>query len=1333
MTLITYDELATLVNSSQLVKGMQYRIIDYETLIDEYLVYDLSTDYYVGDVNSHPMNDTNDIVTFKEYDLGHHDYDIIVFADDESTLNENARAVQRGENMLEIYYGGNLYHIRPGEVHIDETGTYVNLEVQDPDTGETTTIRIPITITISMIWYVAPDSTAYPLYQNENGEWYYITNSGDKKTVELPSGAKGKEIGEGEGESSGVATEAQVLYNEKLYTVYKSDKGELYWINVEKDVVYLNIRFDISPVNKWWYNDNDTYPVGLYPTYKDDKGYYSIAFDVKSAKFVRIDVKYFSPQSVYDIYYDGKVYVFKDEDIKTGDGKRFVMINEDKFFLTDDSSPLWYVDENYRVYPIFSDGKDFVYVASDGVSYSVKDYIGKLSELVETPHALYDGEWYEIRTKDNSYLIDTKNSGAIYLDFNFDMCHSHRWFYIKEGGDYNIGAYCVYLVDGKYIIYPFLKKELVYKNVDVTSYYKNSEYYDLENKNVHYEFEYEDVVKDGDGTHVSISLKKGSSSDVYLTPYISETWYADENLKMYPVYWDEDEESYYYISDDGSVEYVLWELNGSGLDDAFAVLYDGNTYYVSTTTGFDEGAMWYIMVDGEKQYLDFDFGISPTHYWHFDDATHTYPVYSYDVNGELGYYYIGTDGTVVDVTENYVNDKSQRGLTKGGLNAEMMEDNAILKTLTGSASARDANDDYFDGANLRAWWLKYTLFNDKSTYSWARVPTVNMGKKVPILYENGSERYYVYTGQKYIDGAKTYHIWTFGQTDYYIVYSYDDIVNNSPVLIDVLDTSFNVVYSFKSYKVWSGALHFYFDGTYNDTTTNTWNNGLGTHFKIVNYKTAMTASTSILTIEGTTVVTFEWVEDIYTDFGKGVVFRMEDEHANVMPYDFKNIMFARIGMRGAVTALPNGNSRYIVVDGGDYPYNVFDVMSYDENQGSWSSNNGYLNGETTPGMVDDSGKATIQHRFCDVSSLYKFGFGVSVGAVGNIHEYGVLYSAFKHYFVKSFHYRYTFDCSRSVLDVWTPIDTSLYRIAYCNTCDLPHNAFSVLNSNSYFCYKAKHILPNNVFYGLCLVTNNKITGNSLWNTFFVASTKKGMKSSIQNNIVNETHITYIYSPFDSEIRNSICCGIVNNEGTGNAASMNVKIDGSHSVFAIADTFNTTMMSNVVYKNCRNVYTNEVNNSVFDNVYLVFGQTIADTNIRNVEESVISAIYGSKTKGYTRKSDITDCSYIQAVSFYDTDLRDCSNIYFGKFEGLFIVRNLEMNNGEMVLFNLINGNTSYTKAIRNVRVMSGINNLIGALPPLLIPADTMDNQTYVTIVTRNSQRIVKIYNDGDQIP
>jgi len=63
MTSITWSELKSLRDNSQLIPGMQYRIIDYDcTTVQE------------------------------DTDSAHHPFDIIVFADDEHTLNENARA-----------------------------------------------------------------------------------------------------------------------------------------------------------------------------------------------------------------------------------------------------------------------------------------------------------------------------------------------------------------------------------------------------------------------------------------------------------------------------------------------------------------------------------------------------------------------------------------------------------------------------------------------------------------------------------------------------------------------------------------------------------------------------------------------------------------------------------------------------------------------------------------------------------------------------------------------------------------------------------------------------------------------------------------------------------------------------------------------------------------------------------------------------------------------------------------------------------------------------------------------------------------------------------------
>lgn len=79
MTNVTYSELVDLRDRGQLIPGMQYRITDYETIING--SYDLSVvgvqghAHYAGVPDSHP-------------------FDIIVTADDNYHLNENARAEQ---------------------------------------------------------------------------------------------------------------------------------------------------------------------------------------------------------------------------------------------------------------------------------------------------------------------------------------------------------------------------------------------------------------------------------------------------------------------------------------------------------------------------------------------------------------------------------------------------------------------------------------------------------------------------------------------------------------------------------------------------------------------------------------------------------------------------------------------------------------------------------------------------------------------------------------------------------------------------------------------------------------------------------------------------------------------------------------------------------------------------------------------------------------------------------------------------------------------------------------------------------------------------------------
>lgn len=70
----TYANLVSLRNNSQLIPGQQYRITDYQTIIN-------------GDV-------TYNGVTKTLYRSAGHQFDIIVTADSENTLNENARAIQ---------------------------------------------------------------------------------------------------------------------------------------------------------------------------------------------------------------------------------------------------------------------------------------------------------------------------------------------------------------------------------------------------------------------------------------------------------------------------------------------------------------------------------------------------------------------------------------------------------------------------------------------------------------------------------------------------------------------------------------------------------------------------------------------------------------------------------------------------------------------------------------------------------------------------------------------------------------------------------------------------------------------------------------------------------------------------------------------------------------------------------------------------------------------------------------------------------------------------------------------------------------------------------------
>ena len=82
---ITYAELKTLRDNAKLVPGMQYRITDYSTVITGY--YDLSALGASGKMHTAVA--------------AGHDFDIIAVADDESHLNENARAaLHNGDNYF---------------------------------------------------------------------------------------------------------------------------------------------------------------------------------------------------------------------------------------------------------------------------------------------------------------------------------------------------------------------------------------------------------------------------------------------------------------------------------------------------------------------------------------------------------------------------------------------------------------------------------------------------------------------------------------------------------------------------------------------------------------------------------------------------------------------------------------------------------------------------------------------------------------------------------------------------------------------------------------------------------------------------------------------------------------------------------------------------------------------------------------------------------------------------------------------------------------------------------------------------------------------------------
>ena len=90
---ITYSELKALRDQSKLVKGTQYRITDYDCSIAE----------------------TDEVIS------AHHPFDIIVFADSENTLNENARAIQHDGDT---YFNGQNLEKWELKYNIDNIGEY---------------------------------------------------------------------------------------------------------------------------------------------------------------------------------------------------------------------------------------------------------------------------------------------------------------------------------------------------------------------------------------------------------------------------------------------------------------------------------------------------------------------------------------------------------------------------------------------------------------------------------------------------------------------------------------------------------------------------------------------------------------------------------------------------------------------------------------------------------------------------------------------------------------------------------------------------------------------------------------------------------------------------------------------------------------------------------------------------------------------------------------------------------------------------------------------------------------------------------------------------------
>jgi hypothetical protein len=1009
------------------------------------------------------------------------------------------------------------------------------------------------------------------------------------------------------------------------------------------------------------------------------------------------------------------------------------------------------------------DDGNYYYISNEGnTKYITYPGGSKNGGGVYSAQAIYagDNKVYDVQTTDDgAYYFEyekDKEKYSVNLKMSFDLSPIGHWYSEKGVKDYNDVISPVYVEidkEGKKMEY-VVRYNQNKKSFDKTylddgggSGGDDPDKFYVQYNDKTYEYTPKDVKTDNSGTYIRITYEDEGgvtqSIAVYISIGISPIWYVDKDGNAYPVYSD-DNISYYYINNDGDIKNVDYSggKKGGGAYDAQAIYEGDNAVYdVSVNT---DGGYYIEYNDGKETHsiqLKMSFDLSPVGSWTFGKSDKNYndvlmPVY-YDDKSNKTYIirYNQKDKSYDKTYEEYPTPKSDKNYNaKSGYATVEMKNNATSKTYYDRVRESMYEDDYFGASNLRAWWLKYTLFNDKSAYSWARIPTISM-KGVPILYDRNEQKYYVFTGQKKTVGSKTYYYWTEGTTDYFMLYSHADIESQHPSIIDIYDLNYNYCNATKDYMIWKGDLHFYFDGKYNDTSTTTWNNGLGTHFNICNYMDSMEGKSIETVGDGHVIVTsFTYGDVIYDDFGKGVVFRMEDEYANVMPYDFKNIMFARTTMYGGVTALPDSPGTPTVAH--DSNGKIFDVMYYDYDVSrGFISNCGYTNFVTTEGALTTNNKHRVQHNFfsCPYTNTKTY-YGVSVGYVGNVHRFDFLSSAYIHS-LENVRYRYTFDNSMvDSTDEWVSMDTSIYGLATNNTCTIPHNEPVSKNSHSYFGYQALYILPNNVFCSSGVVSHNKITGNSLWNTFIHSDDENRSYNDITNNSIHEAHIVYTNNLYDSVISNSICCGLLPYNAKSLKGNVNVRLNNSKSVFSeIKES-----ISNAVFDNCIRIYMDDVKSSVFRNCGWVFAMNVVDSNIIDVSLSVISAFY-QKVKGYTNMSDITDCEYVQAIEFTKTDLRDCTKVYFGMLNGMLHVNYLEMDNGENVLFNKINGNVgNYSAYIKNVKVMPAINSFVNGMEPILIPIDTMmDRDTSVSVVTRtwndDGYGIVKIYNDGSMIP